>query len=341
MIQSVTVTSPANIAFIKYWGQKNDELVLPFHDSFSMNLSGCVSTVTIQRQQAIKDLTMQSKFYGQTEFSEANSAQLHKIKQFFDFVHQYLNIPSSHGYSITSENSFPHKAGIASSASFYAGLTLGLVTLLEAEISQAEMSMLARMSGSGSAARSIPDGFVWWHKGNGETPVELMKSSVAESIAAPNYWDIADLVVLLTQDQKKVGSQAGHKGAVSSAFFPDRLLSVDERLKTIRTAFDHKDFATFGKIMEEDTLSMHLVMMTQNPPLYFWSGKTLEVMKQVVNLREQGMHVYFSIDAGENVHVICQKADEAKIAAHFRQQPDVLNIIHNDPAPGARVTQLV
>lgn len=340
MLKKVKVKSPSNIAFIKYWGQKSKELVLPFSDSFSMNLSNCYSTVEITLHEDVSHKKMYTKKYKQVSFEPATQESLNKVLKFFDLFREYLNIKEDIGFTIKSENSFPQKAGIASSASFFSALAMAFTELFEQKIDKKELSVLARMSGSGSAARSIPDGFVWWNKGNGEDVHELMKSSTAESIASPDAWDLVDLVLILTDKEKKVGSQDGHANAATSSFFADRLLSVESRLIEIREAFDKKDFPRFGKIIEEDSLSMHMVMMTQQPPLYFWSGKTIELMKRTVELREWGVQAYFTIDAGENIHIICEKKNEKNIFTYFQKQPEVMDILVNYPAEGARVVEI-
>lgn len=340
MITKVKVKSPANIAFIKYWGQKSKELVLPYHDSFSMNLSDCYSIVELEITDDPKQNEMYVKKYKAKKHEKSSKEAIEKVAKFFSMVKDYLGVKEGKGFIIQSENSFPQKAGIASSASFYSALTLAIVEVFDKNISEAELSALARLSGSGSACRSIPTGFTWWHKGVGENTTELLKSSYAESIADVDYWDLVDVVLILNPDEKKTGSQEGHTGAAGSTFFADRLLGLDNRVQEIREAFDQKDFKRFGKLIEEDTLSMHMVMMTQQPPLYFWSGKTLEIMKKTVELREWGVEAYYTIDAGENVHVICQKKDEEKIITYFKKQPEVQEMIVNYPAAGAHVLEI-
>jgi diphosphomevalonate decarboxylase len=82
---------------------------------------------------------------------------------------------------------------------------------------------------------------------------------------------------------------------------------------------------------------MHAVMMTQTPPLYFWSGATVSLMKKTIELRSSGVGAYFTMDAGENVHIICQKRDEEQVFKYFQEQTEVREIIKNNPAIGARV----
>lgn len=329
-MKTIRIQSPANIAFIKYWGQRDTQNILPYNDSFSMNLSGCFTTIEMKIDASDRK-ELYIKDYRGKEFVKTEGAALEKVIKFYETAKKYLEVKKDFGFEIYSENSFPKKAGIASSASFFSGLALAFATAFEKNISQKELSILARLSGSGSACRSIPDGFSCWHKGKDSS------SSYAESIAPPDYWDVVDIVLVLNFDEKKVGSQEGHTSAATSPFFQYRLKDLEKRLKDINEAFQKKDFSKFGELIEDEAISMHSVMMTQKPPLYFWSGRTVEVIKKLIQLRKNGLEGYFTIDAGENIHIICQKKDESKCTAYFSTQPEVEDIIVNYPCVGARV----
>jgi diphosphomevalonate decarboxylase len=60
---------------------------------------------------------------------------------------------------VVSRNDFPAGTGMASSASAYAALTLAACAASGLALSERDLSRIAR-AGSGSAARSIPQGFV-------------------------------------------------------------------------------------------------------------------------------------------------------------------------------------
>ncbi len=327
----IVVKSPANIAFIKYWGQKNERDILPFNDSFSMNLSNCYSLVKMELGGNSSKKELYIKEYKAKDFMPTKGTALDKVLVFYSRAKKYLGVTTDIGFRIYSENSFPKKAGIASSASFFSALALLFVTAFQKKLSEKELSILARLSGSGSASRSIPDGFSWWKKGTSSD------SSYAVSVGAPAYWQLVDLVLITNFAEKKTSSGEGHRGAMTSSYFPARLMDVNKRLRKIKQAFHKKDFSTFGTLIEEEAISMHAVMMTQTPPLYFWSGATVELIKKTVALRESGLEAYFTIDAGENLHIICQKKDEKKVYNYFKKQPEVKEIISNDPAVGARM----
>lgn len=329
--KEIIVKSPANIAFIKYWGQRDTKNILPFHDSFSMNLSNCYTTIklSIYEDPSIQELYI--KEYKGKEYVKTEGSALQKVQDFYQQIKLFLNIEKDFGFTLYSENSFPKKAGIASSASFFSALTLAFTEAFGKKLSQKQLSILARLSGSGSACRSIPDGFSWWEKGDDSN------SSYATSIAPPSYWNIVDLVLIVTYEEKQTSSSEGHQLATTSPFFSSRITDVEKRVKKIKQAFLKKDFPTFGELLEEDTISMHAVMMTQKPPLYFWSGATVDIIKKTLDLRRKGIEAYFTIDAGENVHLICQKKDEETVYTYFQKQKEVQEIIKNNPTIGARV----
>jgi len=331
MLKTIKIKSPANIAFIKYWGQKDSQLVLPYNDSFSMNLSNCYTTLKIEVLDNSDEKELYLREYKKRKFVKVNSIK--KIIDFYNFLKKYAGIKEDYGFRIFSENTFPKKAGIASSASFYSALTVGFYYLLTGNknFDQKELSILARRSGSGSACRSIPDGFVWWQKGKDSN------SSFAYTLRPADFWLLVDLVLILTLKEKEVSSQQGHQTVSTSSVFQFRIKDIGRRLKLIKEAFLKKDFTHFGELIEEEALSLHYVMMTQKPPLYFWSGKTIEIIKKVIELRKKGVEVYYTIDAGENVHLISEKRNYQKVFAYFNQQKEVKEIIINFPSIGTRI----
>ncbi len=233
----------------------------------------------------------------------ATAAALRRVSTLLDRVRGMAEVQTF--ARVVSENSFPTGAGIASSASAFAALTLAAVTSLGLELPEQQLSALAR-TGSGSASRSIPGGFVEW--------IPDQESSHAFSIAGPEHWALVDFVVLISREHKAVVSSDGHKLAGTSPLQEGRVLDAERRLEICRKALIEKDFQTFAEIVELDSTLMHSVMMTSTPPLYYWDPGTLEIMKAVRSWRAAGLQVCFTIDAGPNVHLICPEsaAEEVK-----------------------------
>ncbi len=323
-----SIRSPSNIAFVKYWGQRNASLVLPSNDSFSMNLSNCYTELKVEVLEDPSVRQMVIKEFKSDEYKPATETEMKKVLTFYDVAKKYLGVTPDKGFRIHSANSFPKKAGIASSASFFSAMALAFTKIFDRELDKKQLSVLARLSGSGSACRSIPDGFAWWKASDNSD------ESYAESIAAPNFWDVRDIVLVLSLDEKKVSSAEGHQGAQTSRYFESRQQALKSTLADVRTAFEKKDFKQFGTIIEQEAINFHSIMMTQVPPLYFWSESTIRCIKDIVKVREEGLEGYFTIDAGENIHVICESKNESRFQDHFSKQEYIKEVITNSAAPG-------
>lgn len=296
-----TAIAPANIAFIKYWGRKDAKLRLPYNPSISMNLSACTTKTTVEFSSGFeKDMVLEG-------FDEK------RIIAHIDRLRKLAGVGLR--AKISTKNSFPKSAGIASSASGFAALTVAAAAALGLKLSEKELSVLARL-GSGSACRSIPDGYVKW------------ESEYAYSLYSPEYWDLRDILVIVENKQKDVSSSAGHEGASTSPFFTKRLVEVPKRIRRLEAALAKKDFQKLGEVIEEDCLDMHHVMQTQSPPLFYWNEKTKHVIRAI---KKSGLPAYFTIDAGPNVHIICESKDEKRVTDLFKNW----KIIINKPSRGA------
>ncbi len=323
----IKVKSPANIAFIKYWGRRDETLVLPYNSSFSMNLSNCFVKLKIKIREDRKRRLFIKDFKA-NEYIEDTGKPLEKTLEFFERVCRFFKTSNKAGFDVYSSLSFPRQAGIASSAAYFSALALGFCKILGKDVDKKTLSILARLSGSGSAARSVPDGFVLWRKG------EDSLSCFAESIAEPSYWDLVDIVLIISSKPKKTTSYSGHKNVETSSIFRERLEGVERRLQKMLRAFERKDLEYFGKLLEDEALSMHSVMMSQKPPLFYWSCATFDVMKKTVGLRSSGLPVFYTIDAGENMHLITEGRYLKKTLEYLKSWQEVRYILVNNPCKG-------
>jgi diphosphomevalonate decarboxylase len=279
-----------NIAFIKYWGNFDNFKNLPLNGSISMNLEGLETLTTV-----LFDLNLHAdNIVINTRLSTGEASM--RVTKLLDAVRTLAGI-SSFAW-VDSSNNFPSGAGIASSASAFASLAMAASAAAGLNLCEASLSRLARL-GSGSACRSIPGGFVEWVAGTGDA------DSFASSIAPQNYWDLVDCIAMISTKQKSIGSTQGHKLARTSPYQSARVTDSSRRLDTCRQAILKRDFSSFAEIVEQDSNMMHAVMMTSNPPLFYWQPPTLEVMQTLREARAKGMPVCYTIDAGPNVHVIC------------------------------------
>ena len=315
-----TAIAHPNIAFIKYWGNRDDALRLPLNGSISMNLSGLESRTTVQFDEALEHDTFELN----GEFQ--SSASLQRVSQFLDYVRRLVG--STSYARVSSTNNFPTGAGIASSASAFAALALAASKAAGLDLDQKDLSRLARL-GSGSACRSVPDGFVEWLPGKDDA------SSYAVSIAPKDHWGLVDAVAVVSQEHKPIGSTSGHKLAHTSPLNAQRVLDAPERLKNCRDALLERDFAGFADVVELDSNYMHAVMRTSNPPLVYWEPATEVLLWQVWQWRKQGHAVCATVDAGPNVHVLALKNELEWLREALVELPGVKKVLIGEPADGA------
>jgi diphosphomevalonate decarboxylase len=301
----------SNIAFIKYWGNTDEALRLPVSGSISMNLDGLITRTTVEFRDG------QTSDAATVDGRTMAGTGLERISRHLDHLRK-LAEASTHAV-VTSANNFPSGAGIASSASAFAALTLAASSALGLKLTERELSALARL-GSGSASRSIPGGFVEWHAAPSH------EASYAESIATADHWPLVDLVAIVSQAHKSTGSTEGHRLAGTSPLQAARVQSARERLDRCRRAILQRDFETFAQVVELDSNAMHAVMMTSQPPLLYWAAETLTIMHLVRQLRASGLGVCYTIDAGPNVHCICLPEHAEQVQGHLSALTGVIEI---------------
>lgn len=319
---TATAQANPNIAFIKYWGNRDNTLRLPSNGSISMNLDGLYTRTTVSFQPSLPydELIINGH--------EVMGHGLDRIAYILDIIRGMANIHAR--AEVMSENNFPSGAGIASSASAFAALALAGSTAAGLSLSEPELSRLARR-GSGSASRSIPGGFVEWQAGTSE------EDSFAFTIAGPDHWDLMDCVAIVSAAHKKTGSTEGHSIAPTSQLQAARVADAPRRLEICHRAILERDFDAFAAIVELDSDMMHAVMMTSTPSLHYWKPASLEVMHCVRGWRAEGMQVCYTVDAGPNVHVICLEDQSQVVEQKLREIPGVQNVLVARPGGAAQV----
>lgn len=313
---TATAQAHPNIAFIKYWGNREDALRLPANGSISMNLEGLFTrtSVSFQPSSALDEFVLNGR--------EMTGHPLERVSALLDLVRAKAGL--KHRAEVVSENNFPTGAGIASSASAFAALALAASKAAGLELPEAELSRLARR-GSGSACRSIPGGFVEWLSGMGD------EDSFAVSISPPDHWALADCIAIVSAEHKPTGSTEGHALAGTSPLQNARVADAPRRLEVCRAAILNRDFNILAEIIERDSNLMHAVMMTSTPPLLYWEPATLGVMQSVAGWRLKGWPVLYTIDAGPNVHVLCLAEAAQKVTQRLKSLPGVQHVYRAPP----------
>lgn len=322
-----TVVAPSNIAFIKYWGARNLRRAVPVNPSISMTLSTCVSRCTAewvggrgQHEVMLGD--------GRGNLAPAPEEFAERVRGHLNFLRRWAGCGGR--FRIGTENSFPSAAGIASSASGFAALTLAVTRALGRELDLPTASSLARLSGSGSAARSVVGGFVEWPVGRSD------ESCYARVLAGAEHWDLADLVAVVERGPKSVSSLDGHRRARTSPYFRTRQRRLEHRLEQVRAAIAERDFDSLAEVVEAEAVDLHCIAMTSQPAIFYWRPATLAVMAAVRNLRADGLAACFTIDAGANVHVICPATSAGQVLAALEAMPEVEQVIRDRVGTGPR-----
>lgn len=321
-LNTASALANPNIAFIKYWGDRDSSLHIPANGSISMNLGGLYTRtqVTFDPELVEDQLVL--------NYRPSTGAALQRVSALLDRVRQMagLNLCAR----VVSVNNFPVGTGIASSASAFAALALAASRAAGLMLEERDLSRLAR-TGSGSACRSVPGGFVEWQAGNDD------EDSYAYSIAPPEHWNLVDCVALISKRHKPIGSWEGHRSAASSPLQEARLADAPHRLEICRRAILEQDFKAFAAVVELDSNLMHAVMMTSAPSLIYWEPATLAVMKAVIEWRKEGLPVCYTIDAGPNVHVLCLASVSDQVCQQLRDINGVQEVLVAPPGGPARL----
>lgn len=317
-----TAIAPSNVAFVKYWGRKDEKLRLPENGSISMNLSGLQTTTTVEFNDKFK--RDEIILNGIKEELENNRAVKH-----LDRVRLLAKIDLK--AKVNTTNNFPTGTGLSSSASGFAALTLASATAAGLNLSEKELSILARQ-GSGSACRSIPNGFVEWLDG------DTSDTSYGKSIFPPDYFEIADTVAVVSTEKKFLATSEGQKSARTSPFFPERLRLIPDKITRVKKAIEDRDFTVFGKLVEAEALEFHSILFTSEPPLFYWTPQTVAVMKMVQAWRrEESVEAYFTINTGQDIHVLSRSEDAEDVERRLAGLPEVIKTISNIPSKGAQL----
>ncbi|HFJ5829474.1 TPA: diphosphomevalonate decarboxylase [Enterococcus faecium] len=315
-----------NIALIKYWGKKNEELILPMNNSLSLTLDAFYTETEV----IFSDSYMVDEFYLDGTLQDEKATK--KVSQFLDLFRKEAGL--SLKASVISQNFVPTAAGLASSASGLAALAGACNTALKLGLDDLSLSRFARR-GSGSACRSIFGGFVEWEKGQDDL------SSYAKPVPSDSFEDDLAMVFVLINDQKKeVSSRNGMRRTVeTSSFYQGWLDSVEGDLYQLKQAIKTKDFQLLGETMERNGLKMHGTTLAAQPPFTYWSPDSLKAMDAVRQLRKQGIPCYFTMDAGPNVKVLVENSHLSEVQETFTKLFSKEQVITAHAGPGIAIIE--
>ena len=315
-------SSPSNIALVKYWGKKDNQI--PANPSVSFTLNSCktITKLAFAKKNNDGNFSFDLLFEGKPKEDFKP-----KIQKFLERIEIYLPFLKDFHFTIDTKNTFPHSSGIASSASGMAAMAMNFMQLektlhpqMTDEFFYKKASFLARL-GSGSACRSIKGNIVVW--GNHK---EIEGSSDLFGVAFPNtvhdnFKEYQDTILLVDKGEKQVSSTVGHDLMHHHPFAERRFLQAHENLSSLISIFRTGNLDEFIKIVESEALTLHAMMMTSMPYFILMKPNTLEIINAIWTFRnETKIPVCFTLDAGANVHVLYPKNTKSDVLEFIKDK---------------------
>ncbi len=323
---SETAVAHSNIALVKYWGKRSGHNNVPAVGSISMTIDALWSKSDVTFRKTMKN----DRFFLNGQLVPGN--QMIQVSAFVDRLRRMAD--TDRRCEINSVNNFPTAAGLASSASGYAALTVAASNSLGLHMDPTALSALARV-GSGSAARSIFGGFV-------ELPAGLddIDSPAAVQLETEHFWSLATVIAITASSAKPISSRKAMALTKKTApYFEAWIMASHQDLDDVRSAIRRKDIHGVGAVAEHSALKLHGLMMSARPGVLYWNPGTVEVIREVLQMREDGLAAYFTIDAGPQVKVICELRDAHAVAHRLESLSGVMDVIIAGPGPSAKLME--
>ncbi|MBT1035758.1 diphosphomevalonate decarboxylase [Canibacter sp. lx-45] len=297
---SATAIAHPNIALVKYWGKRDERLILPVAGSMSMTLDSAATTTTVRLGGAA------DAFYLNGKRVDGKAAQ--RVSVFLELIRERAG--SCECATVVSNNRAPTGAGLASSAAGFAALAVAGAAAYGLQLSREQLSALARR-GSGSACRSVIDRFAVWHTGADDT------SSYATQLSAP---EMRMVVCQVNSAEKAVSSREAMLLTRDTSPFWGAWAGHTERvLSRMITACEADDFTALGEIAEAHALQLHALIMSAEPAIRYLEPVSFAIFDVIKQLRESGIECYATADAGPNVVVITRPRDTVVVSAKLAE----------------------
>ncbi|MBO3115676.1 diphosphomevalonate decarboxylase [Winogradskyella sp. DF17] len=320
---SVKWSSPSNIALVKYWGKRKNQIPANPSISFTLSNSKTITELSFSKKPEADKFSFDVYFEG-----ERNEAFKPKIQTFFERIEPYMSFLKNYRFKIDTKNTFPHSSGIASSASGMSAIALCLMDmerlLSTNEISDdyfnRKASFLARL-GSGSACRSIEGELVIWGENKSfADSSDLFGVRFTETLH-PNFKDYQDAILLVDKGEKQVSSTVGHKLMEGHPYAPQRFEQAHRNLAELKEVLISGDLKRFVEIVESEALTLHAMMMTSMPYFILMKPNTLEIIQKIWRYRaENNSLLCFTLDAGANVHMLFPKSEASQVYEFIKSQ---------------------
>lgn len=293
----VTACASTNIALVKYWGKRNQELNLPVTSSLSISLAdkGAHTTLSIS---AIKQ-----------DIFVLNGKAISTTSSFHKRLSNYLDLfrPNDLYFEVNIISTIPIAAGLASSACGFAAMALALDKFFSWQLPSQQLSILARL-GSGSASRSFWSGFVEWHAGTRDDGMDSYAEPIQEK-----WPELCLGLMMISESEKSIGSREAMQRTIeTSELYKSWPSKVEHDLRNLKQAISEKDFDLLGKTAESNALAMHATMLSAWPPISYCFPETIQAMRRVWQARADDVAVYFTQDAGPNLKLLFFDTEKVK-----------------------------
>ena len=326
-------SAPSNIALVKYWGKKENQI--PANPSISFTLNNC-KTITklafVKRGISTALDGTSSNFSFDLLFEGKPKEDFKpKIQKFFERIEIYCPYLKDYHFTIDTKNTFPHSSGIASSASGMAALAMNIMSLEKAlsrnfgtamteDYFYQKASFLARL-GSGSACRSVKGSVVVWGKHKEINGSSDLFGVAFTSTIHPNFKNYQDTILLVDKGEKQVSSTVGHDLMHNHPFAEQRFDQAHLNLSLMKTILETGNLEEFIKIVESEALTLHAMMMTSMPYFILMKPNTMEIINKIWQFRaETHTPICFTLDAGANVHVLYPEMVKAAVLQFIKSE---------------------
>jgi len=319
-----TAVAHPNLALVKYWGKRDESLVLPYQSSLSITLAPLAVRATVQFGAAANEVAINGR--------RAAGWERDRVLATIEHLRRSVDKPLG-AARVETRGNFPQAAGLASSAAAFAAIAVAGRSAAGLPHSVREASIQARL-GSGSACRSIEGGTCVWHRGTRPDGTD----SFAEQLWDETHWpQLRLMAVLFTDDPKEVSSREGMRRTVeTSAYYA--AWSADAEAEVARAAerVRERDLPGLGRIAARNAWRMHAAALAADPPLCYLRPSTLELILRVQRERENGVPLWFTLDAGPNPFIVTDAAHQAQ-AEHVGRASGAREIIPCAPGGNARL----
>ena len=318
-MKSSTAIAHPNIALIKYWGKSSITGNIPAMSSISLTVDVLESKTKISFPKDLNEDTW--------ILNGSRQSSLERIKMPFNELKKRSNVRDA--CLIESDNNFPTAAGLASSASGIASLVTALSHALELELSLQQMIELTIL-GSGSAPRSLFSGFV---------SLDVAGDTITcNTILEGNQWPLEVIICVTSSDQKEISSRVGMEVSRKTSPLYDNWIDHHQKdFQTAMAAIQSRNFAQLGAVTVDNCLKMHQVMKTSHPSIDYWNETTHAVVQQVQTLQARGREVFYTIDAGPQVKIICNSDLTEEVVFEINKIPGIESIVKCGLGQGARL----